>query len=536
MQLSILTFERYVELFRQEVAKFQKNPTVRPSKRKPVRVSDEEFELSLEDEDEEPKLRGELGLSTFLRRFEGALPKNEVEKLQFLMEAHHRDVIQFVPSGDRNRSNALVRFEGIQMNEEARTSVDFLEVFFAFFGVSKEIGISPRTLPGLMVDVCFDWFPEDELTVKLKALSVKDAFFLLYSLASYVHAGHARNIELPTFKKFISAREYLFFMQGVTKSTHPLVVENLWKLEKDMWDSELLICPTGRAIRLILPDTESDKKETYEGFELIPPTEIREVSLRFSKETQASLDRLTNILQGCPTELWDTRRFGILLAGESGCGKSEYVLQLCRQLGFYCMSVGSLSSKWVGDTEKSISRVLEREYPRLMKEHDNKVILLLDEMDQLIGKKTEVTTSSSFHTNAGVSQMLRSLDKFTGVIVGTLNVLDDSRLEGAAIRRFQNAVTFSLPNVEARRAIWASREGFWQLAGNESLLDRLASYELSGSDIQSVCEKGFFLQYAGEDFAEQTLFDLLEEQMELGKKSRYQKSTGSSIGFQKLAS
>jgi len=200
------------------------------------------------------------------------------------------------------------------------------------------------------------------------------------------------------------------------------------------------------------------------------------------------------------------------------------------------MSVGSLSSKWVGDTEKAISRVMEREYPRLMKEHNNKVILFLDEMDQLIGKKTEVTTHSSFHTNAGVSQILRSLDKFTGVIIGTLNVLDDSRLEGAAIRRFQHLVNFSLPNEAARREIWASREGFWQLAGQEALLDRLASYELSGSDIQSVCEKGFFLQYVGEEFAEQTLFDLLEEQMELGKKSRYQKSAGSSIGFQKLAS
>lgn len=536
MQLTLLTFERYVDLFRQEVAKFQKNPKVRPSKTKPVKVSDEEFELGFEEEDEAPKVRGELGLSAFLRRFDGALPKDEIEKFQFLMEAHHRGVIQFIPSGDRHRSNGLVRIEGVQMSEEARTPVDFLEVFFAFLGISKEIGISPRELPRLMVDICLDWFPEEDLAVKIKTMSVTDAFFLLYSLASYVHAGYARNIELPTFKKFISAREYLFFMQRITKATHALLGENLWKLEKDMWDSEVLICPTGLAIRLILPDTESEKKESYEGFELIPPTEIREVSLRFSKDTQASLDRLTNILQGCPTELWNTRRFGILLAGESGCGKSEYVLQLCRQLGFYCMSVGSLSSKWVGDTEKSISRVLEREYPRLMKEHDNKVILLLDEMDQLIGKKTEVTTSSSFHTNAGVSQMLRSLDKFTGVIVGTLNVLDDSRLEGAAIRRFQNAVTFSLPSVEARRAIWASREGFWQLAGNDSLLDRLATYELSGSDIQSVCEKGFFLQYAREDFAERTLIELVEEQMELGKKSRYQKSAGSSIGFQKLAS
>ena len=535
MQLSILTFERYVELFRQEVAKFQLKPKYRPSsKTKPLKESDAEFELGFDDEDEEPKLRGEMGLSTFLRRFDKALPKDDVEKFQFLMEAHYRDVIQFVPSVDRNRSHPILRIEGVKINEESRTPVDFLEVFYAFCAISREIGISSRALPGLMVDVCLDWFPSDELSEKLKALSATDAFFLLYSLASYVQSGCARKIELSCFKKFVTARDFLFFMRAISSSSHPLLEGKEWKTEKDMWEEQLMVVPTSRAIRLILPVGDSEKRETFNGYELIPPTEIKEVSLRFSKETQASLDRLTNILKCCPTELWNTRRFGILLAGESGCGKSEYVLQLCRQLGFYCMSVGSLSDKFVGNTEKAISRVLEIEYPRLMKEHNNKVILLMDEME--IGKKTEVTTSSSVHTNAGVSQMLRSLDKFTGVIVGTLNVLDDSRLEGAAIRRFQNAVTFSLPNVEARRAIWASREGFWQLADNESLLDRLASYELSGSDIQSVCEKGFFLQYAGEDFAERTLIELVEEQMELGKKSRYQKSAGSSIGFQKLAS
>jgi hypothetical protein len=536
MQLSILTFERYVDLFRQKVAKFKESPRASRSKKALAKDAEEEFDFSLVEEDEGPKVQGEFGLATFLRRFQDALPKEDVEKFQFLMEAHHQDIIQIVPSGDRNRGMVMVRIQGVQINEEPRMLVDFLEVFFAFSTVSKEIGISTKYLPSLMVDMCCDWFPEDALVLKLKTLLVSDAFFLLYSLASYVHAGQVRKIELPSFKKFISARDFLFFMQAVNSSTHPLLVENFWKLEKDMWEEELMISPASRAIRLILPEVDSDKKESFEGFELIPPMEIKEVSLRFSNETQASLDRLTNILQTCPTELWNTRRFGILLAGESGCGKSEYVLQLCRQLGFYCMSVGSLSSKWVGDTEKAISRVMEREYPRLMKEHNNKVILFLDEMDQLIGKKTEVTTHSSFHTNAGVSQILRSLDKFTGVIIGTLNVLDDSRLEGAAIRRFQHLVNFSLPNQAARREIWASREGFWQLAGHEALLDHLASYELSGSDIQSVCEKGFFLQYAGEEFAEQTLFDLLEEQMELGKKTRYQKSTGSSIGFQKLAS
>jgi hypothetical protein len=260
-----------------------------------------------------------------------------------------------------------------------------------------------------MVDICVDWFPEDALVLKLKTLSDSDAFFLLYSLASYVHAGQVRKIELPSFKKFISARDFLYFMQAVNGSTHALLAENFWKLEKDMWEEELMISPTSQAIRLILPEVDSEKKESFNGFELIPPTEIKEVSLRFSKETQASLDRLTNILTCCPTELWNTRRFGILLAGESGCGKSEYVLQLCRQLGFYCMSVGSLSSKWIGDTEKAISRVLEREYPRLMKEHDNKVILFLADTVRIRSSVTIANFKSPFSG----SSCLTSVNKLT---------------------------------------------------------------------------------------------------------------------------
>jgi len=68
------------------------------------------------------------------------------------------------------------------------------------------------------------------------------------------------------------------------------------------------------------------------------------------------------------------------------------------------------------------------------------------------------------------------------------------------------------------------------------MINRLAQFELSGSDIHSVCEKGFFLQFAGDEFAENTLFDLIAEQMELGKNTRYTKSVGSPIGFQKMAS
>ena len=129
--------------------------------------------------------------------------------------------------------------------------------------------------------------------------------------------------------------------------------------------------------------------------------------------------------------------------------------------------------------------------PKLMKKYNSKVVLCINEMDNLIGAKTSVTTSTAFHTNAGISQILRSLDTFKGIIVGTLNELSPERCEPAAIRRFQYLINFTLPDFEARKLIWASREGFWQQ--NPTLINRLAQFELSGSDIHSVCEKGFFL-------------------------------------------
>jgi SpoVK/Ycf46/Vps4 family AAA+-type ATPase len=129
--------------------------------------------------------------------------------------------------------------------------------------------------------------------------------------------------------------------------------------------------------------------------------------------------------------------------------------------------------------------------------------------------------------------MLKSLDRFKGIIIGSLNVIDENRLESAGIRRFETLVNFSLPSREARKSIWASREGFWQ--GNDALLERLSGFELSGSDIHSICSRGFFLQFAGEDFAEETLFELIAEQEVLAAKTRYQKSAASTIGFQKMA-
>lgn len=534
MQLPLLVFEEYVEKFQKKLASLKKQSVrSRGSKGRPM-DDESEFTLSPVEAEEGDGMKS-MGIGSFLQKFDDVLPKQEQEKFGFLVEAHYRQVIQFLPTEGRMPNSPKVLVQGVRQTEESMVMLEFLETFFSFAALGKEMGLPARDFSHLIVRICKDWFAKDALVKQMEQLgSLHEAFGLLYSLARYVDAGYAKRIELTVFRKYQTASSYLQFMHQMTQSKHALLKTGMWKVEKDMWDDDLTIILQKKAIRLIMPDFEQEETEEYDGFRLIAPSDIPTIDLFYEESTQHSLDRLKAILKTCPSDLWNMRRFGVLLAGESGCGKSEYVLQMCRELGYKCMSVTQISSKWVGETEKAILRILEVDYPRMMKENDNKVVLFLDEIDQILGKKTEVTTHSSFHTNAGVSQMLKSLDRFKGIIIGSLNVIDENRLESAGIRRFDTLVNFSLPSRAARKSIWASREGFWQ--GNDALLERLSGFELSGSDIHSICSRGFFLQFAGEAFAEESLMELIAEQEVLAAKTRYQKSAGSTIGFQKLAS
>jgi len=533
MQLPLLVFEEYVDLFRKKVANLDKDSTTKHRKSHSSKDV-HEFELVLNDE-QNSKVISELGVSAFLQKFKEVLPKKDLDKFEFLVEAHHRQVIQFLAPEEKFNSSTKVVFKGVHQSDDTNSIIDFLEVFFSFSLLSKELGISTQSFPALMISKTKEWYPDSPLVHKFSELEKEsDAFFLLYSLANYVIDGTSKRIEMPRFKKYVSSKEFLFFMQSLNRATHPLIKSNDWNMEKDMWDDEISISTTKKSISLIVPDFEQGISESFEGFDLIAPEDIKPVSLHFSFNTQTSLNRLKSILKSCPTEVWENRRLGVILAGESGAGKTEFVAQACRELGFYYANVSSLNNAYVGKTEENIKRVFEIEYPKLMKKFNNKVVLCVNELDNLFGVKTKVSTSSAFHTNAGISQVLRSLDAFKGIIVGTLNELSPERCEPAAIRRFQYIINFTLPDYEARKLIWGSREGFWQQ--NPALINRLAQFELSGSDINSVCEKGFFLQFSGDEFAENTLFELISEQVELGKNTRYIKSAGSSIGFQKIAS
>jgi hypothetical protein len=132
MQLSISVFEEYLNKFRKKVAKIEKNAKAKKKELSEPKEDDDEFELELSFPGEEPEevSTKEVVLFMFLKKFEDALPKSSIDKFEFLVEAHLRDVIQFYQTVDRHNGSVQVIFDGAYQSNAPKTPLDFLEVFF----------------------------------------------------------------------------------------------------------------------------------------------------------------------------------------------------------------------------------------------------------------------------------------------------------------------------------------------------------------------------------------------------------------------
>ena len=138
------------------------------SKLSKERPQDDEAEFTLMPvDDEDVDGFKTMNIAQFLRKFEDVLPKQEQEKFGFLAEAHFRQVIQLLPSEGRMNNSAKVVVQAVRQSEETMSMLDFLETFFTFSSLAKEIGIPAREFAPLIVNTCKDWFAGHELVVQL---------------------------------------------------------------------------------------------------------------------------------------------------------------------------------------------------------------------------------------------------------------------------------------------------------------------------------------------------------------------------------
>jgi hypothetical protein len=216
---------------------------------------------------------------------------------------------------------------------------------------------------------------------------------------------------------------------------------------------------------------------------VLPPStekELRELERRCRHR-----ERLAALLGGdLPGGL--NRGVRALFEGPSGTGKTLAARVIAAELGLdlYRVDLASVVNKYIGETEKNLSRILSRA-------EDLDVVLLLDEGDSLMSRRTDVKSAHDRYANLETNYLLQRLETYTGIVIVTTNI--GNAIDGAFRRRLDLTVKFHLPAPQERWHLWQVHLP----AGHgvsASELERIAvRYEMTGSQIRNAAVQAALL-------------------------------------------
>ena len=170
-----------------------------------------------------------------------------------------------------------------------------------------------------------------------------------------------------------------------------------------------------------------------------------------------------------------------MFVGGSGTGKTMAAEVLASEQGIdlYRIDLGALVSKWVGETEKNLSRVF------VDAEHAN-CMLFFDEADAMFGRRGEVTGGQDRWANLQVNHLLQSIEEYSGIVVLATNLRQN--LDEAFARRIHVVVDFPAPDTAARHALWNRLlpAGTRRAVPSDDLDEFAQRFELTGGNIRNV--------------------------------------------------
>ena len=136
-----------------------------------------------------------------------------------------------------------------------------------------------------------------------------------------------------------------------------------------------------------------------------------------------------------------------LFDGDPGTGKTLTAEVLARETGLTLriVNTSSIVDKYIGETEKNLTRLFEQTDPQ-------REVLLFDEADALFAKRTEVSRSTDRYSNMEINALLQLIERYDGVVMMTTNLKD--RIDPAFERRIMFKVSFPMPDEAMRALLW----------------------------------------------------------------------------------
>lgn len=176
-----------------------------------------------------------------------------------------------------------------------------------------------------------------------------------------------------------------------------------------------------------------------------------------------------------------------LFAGASGTGKTMAAEALASGQGvdLYKVDLSAVVSKWIGETEKNLSRVFAEA-------ENSNGWLFFDEGESLFGSRGDIKHAQDRMLNLEVNYLLQRIEEFSGVVILATNLRQN--IDDAFLRRIAALVEFPHPDAESRAAIWKKlTPSIEHRDFDDQQLARLAPrFELSGGNIRNIVLDAMF--------------------------------------------
>ena len=304
-------------------------------------------------------------------------------------------------------------------------------------------------------------------TMKSLGLQVKDRLFMYYIIHRYKDANENAVSAYTIGFDVLGPAKVLSFIHKLKNKNTQMQVQGLVEL---VGDNELQL--TDKAKELLLNDVsntvEEGQSEVSTTHYFTKHDSIPERRLYFNSDIQRELNILQTLLQKDNFDEYQQAMrlkgnhnigLSVLLYGPSGSGKTSIANTISRytKRDILQVDLSQVRAKWYGDSEKNIKKIFV-DYQAKCKISDNTPILLLDECDAILGKRSNTGEKHDQTEAVMTNLLLEQFEKNNGIILGITNLVEN--LDPAFMRRFTMKYYIGNPDQKAVKSFLKSKLDF----------------------------------------------------------------------------